>query len=82
MDVHIDGGDFMKCPYCNKEMELGYIQSRDGVTWTPKKRLIPAFSILRKGSVSLANGAADYSGCVYAYKCGECKKVIIDYSEQ
>jgi hypothetical protein len=20
------------CPYCGKEMELGYIQSRDGVT--------------------------------------------------
>ena len=33
-----------------------------------------------KGSVSLANGAADHSRTVYAYKCGECKKVIIDYS--
>ena len=28
----------MKCPYFDKEMTLGYIQSRDGVVWTPKAR--------------------------------------------
>ena len=27
----------MKCPYCNKEMESGYVQCRDGLHWTPKK---------------------------------------------
>ncbi len=72
----------MKCPYCNKEMELGYIQCRDGVTWTPKMRVIAALSILGKGSVSLENGAAEDSRAVYAYKCGDCKKVIIDCSEK
>lgn len=71
----------MKCPYCDREMELGYIQSRDGVTWTPKKKLVSAFAILGKGSISLANGACDTSGTVFAYKCKECKKVLIDYSE-
>ena len=70
----------MKCPYCNKDMELGYIQCRDGVTWTPKEQLVAALSFLGRGSVSLANGAADHSRTVYAYKCGGCKKVIIDYS--
>ena len=70
----------MKCPYCNKEMELGYIQCRDGVTWTPKKQLVAALSFLGKGSISLENGAADNSRTVYAYKCGTCKKVVIDYS--
>lgn len=72
----------MKCPYCYKEMELGYIQSRDGLNWTPKKVMLPVFSPLKKGSMSLANGAADYSGTIFAYRCSDCKKVIIDYSER
>lgn len=71
----------MKCPYCNNEMELGYIQCRDGVTWTPKKQLVSALSFLGKGGVSLTNGAHHNSKTVYAYKCSECKKVIIDYSQ-
>ena len=70
----------MKCPYCSKEMEKGFIQCRDGVTWTPKKQWAAALSSLGKNSVSLENGAANNSRTVYAYKCGECKKVIIDYS--
>ena len=45
-----------------------------------KKQLVASLSFLGKDSVSLANGAADNSQTVYAYKCGDCKKVIIDYS--
>lgn len=70
----------MKCPYCDKEMTLGYIQCRDGVCWTLKKQLVAALSSFGKEGTSLANGAADNSNTVYAYKCGDCKKVIIDYS--
>lgn len=69
----------MKCPYCNNEMELGYIQCRDGVVWTPKKQVVAALSFLGKDSVPLGNGASDNSRSVYAYNCSECKKVIIDY---
>lgn len=70
----------MKCPYCDKEMELGFIQCRDGVTWTPKKQPVAALSILGKNSVSIMNGAAENSRTVYAHKCSSCKKVIIDYN--
>ena len=72
----------MLCPYCGKEMELGYIQCRDGVFWTEKKQLVSSLSFLGKGAVSLENGAADDSHAVYAYKCADCKKVIIDYAER
>lgn len=72
----------MKCPYCDKEMDLGYIQSRDGVCWSPKKRVFALLSNFAKECVSLANGAEDSSACVYAYKCAECKIVIIDYSKR
>ena len=70
----------MKCPFCDKEMELGYIQCRDGVTWTQKKQPVAALSFLGRDSISLANGAADNSKIVYAHQCGACKKVVIDYS--
>lgn len=70
----------MKCPYCGNEMELGYIQCRDGVNWTPQKQLIAALSFLGKNRVSLANNAAGDSQTVYAYKCDTCRKVIIDYA--
>ena len=30
----------MKCPYCNKEMEKGYIQSKHGLGWNRKKRVL------------------------------------------
>ena len=71
----------MNCPYCGKEMEKGYIQSRDGLNWTAKKRLVAALSSLGQDSLSLKNDAADNNRTVYAYKCAACKKVIIDYTE-
>ncbi len=70
----------MKCPYCEKEMEKGYIQCRDGVHWTPKKVFVAALSEFGKDSVSLENGVGN-NRAVYAYKCGDCKKVIIDYEK-
>lgn len=71
----------MKCPYCNNEMELGYIQCRDGVTWSPKKQLVAALAILGKGSFYLKNGASENGRTVYAQRCKTCKKIIIDYGE-
>lgn len=70
----------MRCPYCNGEMQKGYIQCRDGVNWTEKKQWVASLSALGKGSTSLANGAADNNSVVYAYKCEKCKKIIIDYA--
>lgn len=72
----------MVCPYCGKEMPLGYLQSRDGIVWAQKKWLIPSLSFLGKESTSLKNGARKDSSVVYAFKCDDCKKVIIDYSGQ
>ena len=71
----------MKCPYCGKDMTLGYIQCRDGVWWTLKKQLVAALSFFGKDSTSLDNGASDNAHAVYAYKCDDCRKVIIDYAK-
>ena len=69
----------MKCPYCQKEMEMGYIQCRDGVNWTPKKQLVAALSCFGKDHLSLENGKGNRA--VIAYKCGDCEKIIIDYAK-
>ena len=58
-------------------MQLGYIQCRDGVTWTPKKQILASLSWLGKGGMAIENGAAENSSAVYAYKCEDCKKIII-----
>ena len=70
----------MKCPYCNSEMILGYIQCRDGVSWSEKMRLIAAIPPLSSSSIILSSGEGAFSGsAVEAYRCAECKKIIIDY---
>ena len=71
-----------KCPYCDAEMELGYIQCRDSLCWTKKKRLAVAFPSLNKMSVKLGVENGPFSGtAMEAYLCRSCKKIVIDYSE-
>ena len=71
----------MECPYCKQEMERGYIQCRDGVTWTPKKQPVKALSFLAKGAVSLRNDGTSSSSTVIAYHCKNCKLVLISYQD-
>ena len=43
-----------RCPYCGGEMLLGYMQSRDGVYWSMKKKLVPALPGLAKDELYLS----------------------------
>lgn len=38
----------MKCPYCQQEMEPGYIQCRDGVYWSEKERKLGSDSAIER----------------------------------
>ena len=38
----------MKCPYCQCEMEQGYIQNRDGLAWTKKEHFVLIISHFRR----------------------------------
>jgi hypothetical protein len=78
----MEGERVYEVSLCEKEMTLGYIQCRDGVYWTLKKQLVASLSSLGKGSTCLSNGAADNSNTVFAFKCEDCKKIIIDYSSE
>ena len=69
----------MNCPYCNKEMEKGYIDQPDfrfPLEWYPAKReTILSVIVSKKRNVRLT-----YDGNVQAYRCGDCKKIIIEES--
>lgn len=72
----------MKCPYCGLEMEKGCVQSRDGVYWCEKKRIVPALPIGGGKTVKLNNntgGALQDYNCAQAWLCEKCRKVIIEY---
>ena len=71
------------CPYCQKEMEPGFIQSRDSLVWSNTKRLVAALPLTHGELINLAdNPGYGFSGnTATAYCCKKCKKVIIDISE-
>ena len=73
----------MKCPYCDKEMEKGYIQCRDGVYWAEKIRPVAAIPVFSGNMISLSSDEVEvFSGkAAVAYCCRECKKVIVDFSK-
>ena len=69
----------MNCPYCNKEMVKGIVQSMRPIFFTEKEHKFFIFpDIALKGEISLSSHNRTNPHCV-AYNCPDCKKVIIDY---
>lgn len=72
----------MKCPYCERKMQLGYIQCRDGVYWCKKKRMIAAFEIGGEKTIKIHKESVmrPFSGgSAEAWLCENCKKIVIEY---
>ena len=68
----------MKCPYCDNEMEKGYISQTDfryPLEWYPAK-IEPGFLASNKVNVKLTN--IFKNGHIVVYRCEQCKKMIID----
>ena len=71
----------MKCPYCQKEMQLGYIpSSKQPVQWIPKdeKPAPIAFMLAEKGIPLFGKFAWRFGG-IYtaeAYHCDKCNIVL------
>lgn len=67
----------MKCPFCNQEMEVGFLESSHKFYFTSKAHYILTLPHLRDGDVEL-------SGSFFprheAFICRSCKKIIIDYA--
>lgn len=66
----------MKCPYCGREMEEGYLQSMKEVIYAKKPHKI--LSIPRKDDIRLTTNAIAPATCD-AWRCASCRKVMIHY---
>ena len=64
----------MKCPYCNEDMKMGYIQSARPMFWGEKKRKLFWFP-RREEEVEITKNPWDNSA--EAYYCAKCENVII-----
>lgn len=73
----------MKCPYCDKEMELGVISSPQELSWIKgEKKPFFAKAEFHDGAVVLSEVSFMKGSAVTAYLCRDCEKVIIDYSRK
>ncbi len=67
----------MKCPYCQEELEQGFIQSGHNILWTKKKHIISTHSQGKDDFIVAKNPFGGVT--VSAFCCKECKKIIIEY---
>lgn len=71
----------MKCPYCDEEMEKGYIVS-DAMTMAWRKEKHKSARVRGKeDGVQLSRQMFGASVLDNAYCCKNCKKIVLDYSE-
>ncbi len=70
----------MTCPWCQKEMEKGLIQSPHEIAWLPgeKRRFFSTRAEFNDGAVTLSRFSALRGSAVRAWLCRDCGKVIID----
>ena len=71
----------MKCPYCDKEMTSGVVQSARQIFFAAKAHKFWFFPDPANNEVLLSFDNWVKPSCI-AYHCAECKKVLIDYSEK
>ncbi|WP_394926417.1 PF20097 family protein [uncultured Robinsoniella sp.] len=71
----------MKCPYCNQEMENGYITS-DAMAIAWRKEKFESAIVGRGDGVQLRRNFIGVAATIpNSYCCKTCQKIIIDYSE-
>ncbi len=74
----------MICPYCKANMELGQIEADNLLSWKPdcERRTGATRWAKSANSIVLAEYFLLAPASVDAFYCKECKKIIIDISEE
>ena len=68
--------DTVKCPYCNDNMALGYIQSPGIIIWSKNKHKVSFLPDETQGDVLVKR--QDFLGSYkLAYHCPNCGTIII-----
>ena len=70
----------MKCPYCNEEMEKGYIKSSQFIHWGKEHELGLGPDDITLSPNGLKEGVkAFFKGhFVEAHRCSRCNKLIVE----
>lgn len=71
----------MKCPFCGNEMVSGMVQSSRGFFFATEKHEILYWPNQSKGEFILSSHNWTAPVCA-AQHCPECKKVILDYTQE
>ena len=76
--------DCMNCPYCNVKMKLGQIEADNLLSWKPDGERSTGGTRWANSpnSIVLAKYFLLAPASVDAFYCKECKKIIIDISEE
>lgn len=68
----------MNCPYCNNEMEKGYIQSSKEVYYTTKPTKFALLASAKIEDINLTKGIFA-PVTIESFNCPVCKKILINY---
>lgn len=71
----------MLCPYCGKEMELGYLVFRDTLKWSKKEKIIAAMPTGKDTMLFSPDSSTVFGSNRKAYRCTCCKKIIMEYEK-
>ena len=71
----------MNCPYCNCEMQKGYMLSPYALAAWYAEGEKPKWNP-RKSGIRLSNNSALKAQRIESYHCGNCKKIIINLPGQ
>ncbi len=69
----------MLCPFCQSEMEKGFLQGGSILVWVKKKHHL---SLLPGEGDVLLDRKYLTNPCVPSWVCRQCRKVITEYEEQ
>ena len=67
----------MKCPFCEGNMENGYINARMDIVWTPEKKAHDEHPALDPGAVLLPEESRFDEENKEAYYCHDCERVVV-----
>lgn len=68
----------MKCPYCGKEMQKGYIQALSNILFVKEKHMMKMLPS-HDGEFNLARLSMGISAArIVSFYCPDCDKIMID----
>jgi sarcosine oxidase delta subunit len=73
----------MNCPFCNGEMEHGFVTSGAALTWRKRKKKVTFNPYPDKKQGEFVFSYNPFGGAAAeGYICKNCKKILIGYEEE